>query len=263
MADEPGSEILVEDELGVRTLHFNRPERRNALNEALVARCAEELQRADRDDSVRALILTGCGPSFCAGGDLDTVGEDRTAEQQKEFVMKHVFQISRTLSELDKPVIAAINGPAVGAGMDIALMCDIRFASSNAVLKEGYIAVGVPPGDGGAWLLPRVVGTSRALDLLWTGRAVKADDALAMGLVDYVFPDGELMVEATHYARRLAEGPQMAIRMIKRMTYQAGTIDLATHIDQVSSHMALVRESTDFKEGLAAFREKRAPRFTE
>jgi enoyl-CoA hydratase/carnithine racemase len=262
VTDESGSEVLVEDAFGVRTLFLNRPDRRNALNEALVSRCAEELERADSDDSVRALVLTGCGTSFCAGGDLRTVGEDRTAEQQKDFVLKHVFRISRALAVLDKPVIAAINGPAVGAGMDIALMCDIRFASSSATLTEGYIAVGVPPGDGGAWLLPRIIGTARALDLLWTGRAVRADEALAMGLIEFVAPDGELMAEATLYAAKLAEAPQMAIRMIKRMTYQAGSIDLATHIDLVSSHMALVRESADFKEGLAAFQEKRSPRFT-
>jgi enoyl-CoA hydratase/carnithine racemase len=246
---------------GVAVITLNRPARHNSLDLATVTACTAALLAAYEDDAVRAIVLTGAGTVFCAGGDVSGIGKELTSEMAKDFVLRHVYGISRALALIDKPVIAALNGPALGAGLDIALLCDLRFIAADAWVQEAYVRVGVPPGDGGAWLLPRLIGTSRALDILWTGRRVSAEEALRIGLVDRSVPSATLLSEATGYAQQLARGPQLAMRMTKRMVIQGLEMGLTAHIDQVSSHMAIIRESADFAEGLAAFRERREPRF--
>lgn len=255
--------VLLTDRTGsgVLTLTFNRPDVRNALNEELAVALAEALDQARTDDSTHVVILTGAGTAFCAGGDVKDFERDRTAEEQHTFLRDKVYRIARSMTELDKPVIAMINGPAMGAGLDIALLCDLRFAADDALLAEAYIDVGAPPGDGGAWLLPRIVGTARALDLLWTGRRISGKEALEIGLVDRCLPADELRSVTVTYAEQLAAGPQTAIRITKRALYQSLTVDLRTHLDQMASHMAVVRATADYREGVEALREKRTPRF--
>jgi enoyl-CoA hydratase/carnithine racemase len=165
------------------------------------------------------------------------------------------------LEDLDKPVLAAVNGVAVGAGMDMALMCDIRFAARSARFSEGYVRVGLVPGDGGCYYLPRLVGTAKALELLWTGDFVDAEEALRLGLVSQVHPDEELLSATYAFARRLAEGPPVAIRLIKRAVHQSARTDLRTALDLISSHQAVVQSTHDSKEAYAAFRQKRKPLF--
>jgi 2-(1,2-epoxy-1,2-dihydrophenyl)acetyl-CoA isomerase len=259
MADEEVVAVTVDGD-GIATFLLNRPERRNAINAEVVAACVAGLDRA-REDDVRVVVLTGAGSAFCAGGDVNVFGDDWSAAQQKRFLFEGVFTLSQALQTFDKPVIAMLNGPAMGAGLDLALLCDLRFAAADARLGESYIRVGVAPGDGGAWLLPRLIGTSRALDLLWTGREVMGEEALALGVVDRVFAPDQLAKETYAFAKALADGPLEAIRMTKRAVYQAGQMDLRTHVDMISSHMAILRESPDFAEGVAALRERRAPRF--
>jgi 2-(1,2-epoxy-1,2-dihydrophenyl)acetyl-CoA isomerase len=250
--------VTVED--GIATLLLNRPERRNAINAEVIAGCVAGIDRARADD-VRAVVLTGAGSAFCAGGDVGVFGDDWSAAEQKRFLFEGVFTLSQALQTFDKPVIAMLNGAAMGAGLDLALLCDLRFAADDARLGESYVRVGVAPGDGGAWLLPRLLGTARALDLLWTGREVRGEEALALGLVDRSFAPDQLAKETYAYARALADGPVEAIRMTKRAVYQAAQMDLRTHVDMMSSHMAILRESPDFAEGVAALRERRPPRF--
>lgn len=258
MAEEEVVIVSVDD--GIATLLLNRPERRNAINAEVIAACVKGVDRS-REDDVRVVVLTGAGSAFCAGGDVTVFGDDWSAAEQKRFLFEGVFSLSQALQSFDKPVIAMLNGPAMGAGLDLALLCDLRFAASDARLGESYIRVGVAPGDGGAWLLPRLIGTARALDLLWTGREVAGEDALAIGLVDRVFAPDQLAKKTYAYARSLADGPVEAIRMTKRAVYQAAQMDLRTHVDMMSSHMAILRESPDFAEGVAALRERRPPRF--
>ncbi|MGK5532037.1 enoyl-CoA hydratase/isomerase family protein [Streptomyces sp. URMC 129] len=254
-------EYAVHDHIA--TILLNRPERRNAFTLAMVDAWADALTRAQRDPDVRVIVVTGAGGSFCSGVDLSEFrGEQRSPLAEKELLAKRVHRVALTLEEVDKPVIAAVAGPAVGAGMDMALLCDLRFADRSARFSEGYITVGLVPGDGGCWLLPRAVGTSTALRLLWTGDFVDADEALRIGLVDEVHDDGDLMDAVYAYAARLARRPPVAVQTIKRAVRQGARHDLRTALDLISSHLAVISTTEDSREAFAAFREKRPGVFT-
>lgn len=247
----------------IATILLNRPQRKNAFTLEMVERWADVLVEAGRDPDVRVIVVTGAGDAFCSGVDLaDFKGEQRTPLGEKEMLTQRVHRVALALEAIDKPVIAAVKGPAVGAGMDMALLCDLRFAGTSARFSEGYIKVGLIPGDGGCWLLPRAVGTSTALRLLWTGDFVGAEDALRIGLVDEVYEDDELLDAVQAYATRLAQRPPVAIRMIKRAVRQGARTDLPTALDLISSHMAVVTATEDSKEAFAAFQEKRPGVFT-
>lgn len=246
----------------IATILLNRPEHKNAFTIPMVNAWADALERAQHDDQVRAILVAGAGGSFCSGVDLsDFKGEKRTPLQEKQLLMDNVHRVALTLEQVDKPVIAAIDGPAVGAGMDMALLCDIRFASPSARFSEGYIKVGLVPGDGGSWLLPRVVGHSTALRLLWTGDFVEAEDSARLGIVEYVVRDESVGDHARAFAQRLAEQPPQIIRMIKRAVRQGANHDLATALDLMSSHMAVITTTEDSKEAYAAFTERRRAKF--
>jgi enoyl-CoA hydratase/carnithine racemase len=177
------------------------------------------------------------------------------------MLMQCIHQVARALDDLDKPVIAAIQGAAVGAGMDMALLCDMRIAGRSARLSEGYIRVGLVPGDGGAWLLPRIVGSAKALELLMTGDVVGSEEAHRLGLVNHVVEDDEVLPRAYALAQSIAAAPPVQIAMIKRMVRQSERIDLRTHLDLVSSHFGVVSSLADYQEAALAFREKRAGEF--
>ena len=176
--------------------------------------------------------------------------------------MLGTHRLALTVEQFKKPLIAAVNGPAIGAGMDLALMCDLRFAAASARFSEGYIRVGLIPGNGGCWFLPRLVGPARALELLWTGDHVGAEEALKIGLVNRVVPDDQLMAETLAFAKRLAEGPPVQQRDIKKLMYQGLRTDLRTSLEAVASHMAVVQSTGDYKEAIQAFKDKRKARFT-
>jgi enoyl-CoA hydratase/carnithine racemase len=184
-----------------------------------------------------------------------------TALEHKNMLWEHIHRIPRTLETMDKPVIAMVNGLAVGAGMGMCLMCDVRIASDEARFSTGYVRVGLVPGDGDTYFLPRLVGPAKALELLWTADFIDAAEALRLGIVNRVVPAADLREATWTFARQVAEGPPIPIRMIKRLVYQSLRLDLRTHLDLVSSHMAIVRQTADHAEGVAAFKEKRAPRF--
>ncbi len=156
------------------------------------------------------------------------------------------------MEDIDKPVIAALNGVAVGAGLDMALMCDIRFAAESARFAEGYVKVGFVPGDGGAYYLPRLVGVAKALELFLTGDFIFAPEAERIGMVNKVFPDDKLMEETYKFARRLADGPTKVIQLIKRAVYQSSRVDLRTALDLISSHMGVIRTTRDSQEAMKA-----------
>jgi enoyl-CoA hydratase/carnithine racemase len=247
---------------GVGTILLNRPDRKNAFTPAMIDDWAGALGDAGTDPDVRALVLTGAGDGFCSGADLDTLHQgEPTPLDVKRNLTHRIHRVAYAMQELDKPVIAAVNGVAVGAGMDMALMCDIRLAARSARFSEGYVRVGLVPGDGGCYFLPRLVGTARALELLLTGDFVDAVEAERIGIVSHVYDDGRLMEKAMELAHRLAGGPPVAIAMIKRALYQSIDCDLRTALDLISSHMAVVQSTSDSKEALAAFVEKREPVF--
>jgi len=254
-------EYAVRDHIA--TILLNRPERRNAFTLDMVDAWADRLVQAQRDPEVRVIVVTGAGGSFCSGVDLSEFkGEKRAPLGEKELLTRRVHRVALTLEDVDKPVIAAVAGAAVGAGMDMALLCDLRFAGRSARFSEGYIKVGLVPGDGGCWLLPRAVGVSTALRLLWTGDFVGAEEALRIGLADEVHDDEDLMDAVYAYAARLAERPVVAVRMIKRAVRQGARHDLRTALDLISSHMAVITSTEDSQEAFAAFQEKRPGVFT-
>lgn len=247
----------------VATLTLNRPERRNAFNAEMIEEWHTALLRCATDDATNAIVVTGAGTAFCAGGDLKVLDtrEHETPLMRKSSIWEGIARIPLLLERIDKPVFAAVNGVATGAGMDMALMADIRYCSESARFAETYIKVGLVPGDGGAWLLPRLVGTARALEMLWSGDFIDATEAETIGLVNKVLPDNELLEYTQCMAARFANGPVVATRMIKRALYQGLRTDLRTHLDQITSHMGIVAMTSDHREAMEAFREKRPPKF--
>jgi enoyl-CoA hydratase/carnithine racemase len=254
----PSEDLLYEVAGAVATITLNRPHRKNAFTLAMVDAWAAALRSAGADPAVRVVLVTGAGGNFCSGVDLSALAEvPDTPLARKQMLMSRVHRVALELQDVDKPVIAVLQGVAVGAGLDMALLCDMRWAGSSIRLSEGYIKVGLVPGDGGSWLLPRVVGTAKAMELLMTGDEVLAPQAEALGLVNALVADDEVLAEATAFARRLAQRPPVQVQMIKRLVRSADAVDLRTHLDLVSSHFGVVSSLEDYAEAGAAFREKR------
>jgi enoyl-CoA hydratase/carnithine racemase len=242
----------------VATILLNRPHRKNAFTLEMIDAWADALHRAEADPDVRAVVITGAGGAFCAGVDLEVLAEqERTPLGQKDMLTRRIHAVAFAVEALTKPYLAAVDGPAVGAGMDMALMCDMRFAADTARFCEGYIRVGLVPGDGGCYYLPRIVGTATALRLLWTGDFVDAQEALSIGLVTAVHPAAELLAAVQEFAGRLAAQPPVAVQLIKRAVREGERHDLRTALDLISSHMAVVTSTRDSREAMAAFTEHR------
>src|SRR5699024_1996854 len=184
-----------------------------------------------------------------------------TALARKNSLWKKIQRVPLTLQDIEQPVIAKIHGAAYGAGLDMALMCDIRIAEVDTKISESYVNVGIVPGDGGAYFLPRIIGKDRALDMLWTGKVIDGREAKEIGLVTFA-KEADIIDEFTEqYLEKLANGPQQAIRLIKRAVNQNETMDLRSSLDLISSHMGIVTELDDHKEGVQALIEKRKPKF--
>ncbi|MFJ8812950.1 enoyl-CoA hydratase/isomerase family protein [Amycolatopsis thermoflava] len=246
----------------IATITLNRPHRKNAFTFAMLDEWAARLTEAERDPEVRVVVVTGTGGAFCSGVDLEEFGaHERTPLEEKQLLTDRVHQVAHAMDAMSKPVLAAVNGVAVGAGMDMALMTDIRIAGESARFSEGYVRVGLVPGDGGCYYLPRVVGQSTALRLLWTGEFVPADEALRIGLVSAVHPDGDLMDRTYALAATLANRAPVAVQFIKRAVREGARHDLRTALDLISSHQAIVLSTRDSAEARAAFTERREARF--
>lgn len=265
MPDDP---ILYTVENRIATITLNRPERLNAFSDAMIQQWADAIRRAQEDDDVRVVVVTGAGRGFCAGADLRAEGsEDRVLRAQaspgerRNSLRFTVHRVAQALQYLDKPYIAAVNGAAVGAGMDMASMADIRIASDRARFGMSYVNVGLVPGDGGAWLLPRLVGLQKALDLIWSGELFDATEALRIGYVARVVPHNSVIAETVAYAKRLADGPPVAMQMAKRLVYRGLTSTFTEALEAAQAAMTIVQSTEDAKEGPLAFREKRTPRF--
>lgn len=258
------SELLKYDIAeGVATITLNRPEKLNAFTGEMLEKWLLSLEDARTNPEVRAIVMTGTGRAFTTGGDVEgfSASSKQTAAGIRQHLVDGVQRLPRKLAEIDKPVIAALNGFATGGGLDIALACDIRFAAESARFAETYAKMGLIPGAGGAWLLPRLVGTAKALELFWSCDWVEACEAERIGLVNKVFPDAELMEGTYAFARKVAAGAPLAVQAIKRVMRLGLDKDLGTALDIVASTMPIVRTSEDHREALAAFKEKRTPRF--
>ena len=240
---------------GIARIVLDRPERMNAFTFEMIDAWHAALEQCKSDDAVKVVIVTGTGNSFCSGGDIVEMGDrlDHTPEQRKNELFNRIERIPLALEDLDKPVIAAVNGVATGAGMDMALMCDIRYAATSARFAETYVKVGLVPGAGGAHFLPRLVGVSKALELFLTGDFIDSQEALRIGIVNKVFPDEALGQEVDKIARKMAKAPALTLRMTKRAIYQGMRNDLRTNLDMISSHYAVITSSQEHKDLVRSF----------
>ena len=243
----------------VTTITLNRPDKLNAFGGTM----REDLLAALRGAEGRVVVITGAGRAFCAGGDVDNMARLQTGGDVETFrkLLEAGREIVVQIAEMPQPVIASVNGVAAGAGCNLALACDYRIASDQARLGETFVRIGIHPDWGGTWTLPRLVGTSRAMEIMMTGRMVDAAEALAIGMVDRVVPGEALAAETETLARAIAGGPPIAVTGIKRALAASRSSALRAQIDLESEHQLRAFASADAAEGMAAFFEKRPPRF--
>jgi len=259
--------LRYETEGTTAIITLDRPEASNAYSEGMVEALVGALQEADRDEQVRCIVLTGAGKVFSAGGDLRRMQERAgmfaggSAELQRAYVLG-IQQIPRAITACGTPIVAAVNGAAMGAGLDLACMCDIRIAAEGAKFASSFVRVGLIPGDGGAYLLARTIGFPRALEMILSARVVGTDEALRMGLVHEVVGLDQLMTAAKAKADELAEHPAWAVRLARRAAYRSWDADLDTALELAACYQGMAQRTDDHAEAVAAVLEKRAPRFT-
>ncbi|HEY5477535.1 MAG TPA: enoyl-CoA hydratase-related protein [Tepidiformaceae bacterium] len=260
--------ILYDVQNGVATITLNKPEQLNAFDNQMLAEWADALHESDRNHDVRVVIITGAGRGFCSGMNVNNAAAGRGILQsesniatRRQSLRNSVHPIPRALIQLEKPYIAALNGAAAGAGMDMASMADIRFASRTARVGMTYVRMGLIPGDGGGYSLPRIVGTAKALEMIWTGKMYTAQEALEMGYVSAVYEPEDLMPKTIEFAEQIARGPAIAVQLSKKLVYRSLNISFDEHLDMAQIAMTLVQSTEDAKEGPRAFVEKREPQF--
>jgi len=260
--------LQIRREGGIAILTMNQPATRNALTgNTAVQEFVGALDAIQADAAVRCVILTGAGPVFSSGGNVKDMARFFAAEGApapdaiREEYRRGIQRLPRAFAALDVPVIAAVNGPAIGAGLDLTCMCDLRIAAESATFAESFVKVGIVPGDGGAWLLPRAVGLAKACEMAFTGDAIDAREALACGLVSRVVPGEQLMDEALRLAARVAANPGVVLRMTKRLIREGQTASLDGLLELSASYQALAHKTDAHREAVTAFMEKRKPVF--
>ena len=277
--------IKTENREGVLVLTMNDPPTRNALGSDMADEIIDELDRFEDDPGCRVLLITGTEPSFCSGAnvrgfnqriqDRESVEGDGEADPlpwgkmesryavrgQKVAFGGQASRIPLRIHKLQKPSVAAVNGHAMGVGMGVALACDIRYASEKAVFSEAFSRMGLIPGDGSSWQLPRLIGMSNTLLLQYTGDRIDGTEAHRLGIVSKVLPDGELMESAMELAGRLAKGPTQSLALIKYLVHRSLEMDFEDSLDLAHVAQEQVRKTEDHKEAVQAFLEKRTPNF--
>lgn len=261
--------VLTEtDAEGVVTITLNDPGTRNAISDLpMIEALLDALAAADADPKARVVILTGAGKAFSSGGNLKTMGasgglNDKLPPKTRQNYRRGIQRVPLAMEALEIPVVAAVNGPAIGAGCDLTLMCDVRIAGESAKFAESFVKVGIVPGDGGAWLLPRVVGWSKACEMALTGDMVDAAEAQRIGLVSRVVADNALLDAAREVALRIAANPVHAVRMTKRLLRKASQQSLSDILEASAAYQALAHTTADHTEAVAAMLEKRKPNYT-
>ncbi|MBI2846768.1 MAG: enoyl-CoA hydratase/isomerase family protein [Chloroflexi bacterium] len=264
-------EIIYKKDGHIAYLTFNRPEALNAITPTMVDEWVAALTDAKRDTDVRVLVVTGAGRAFCAGADVKglakrdsrdlSVEEERPLAEKLNIGRQGIQKIPRSLEDLDKPIIASVNGPAVGGGMDIASMCDIRIASEKARFGMSHLRISRFSMDGGYWFLQRVIGKAKTLELVLTCRIIDASEASQMGYVSKVVPHEQLEAATKELATQISKNPPIAVQLAKRLIYHAEGSTLDELLEEVELSHVLIEGTEDYKEGPRAFVEKREPQY--
>lgn len=262
--------IILKKENHIATLILNRPERRNAINRQMMQELVIAIENITQDDDVRVLVVTGAGKGFCSGADVDLMpggAEEQTLAKQsvEELRRSFVFQVAKKLilgiQKLEIPTIAMVNGVCVGAGFDLSLACDMRTGCENTRFMCGFVKIGLFPGFGATWLYPRVMGAGKALELLFTGDTLEAEEAKQIGVLNKLAYAADLEKETMILAQKIANGPPIAIRLMKDQVYKGLETNLEITLDAAAICESITLVSQDHKEGVTAMREKREPSF--
>lgn len=260
------SDVLTEKTGHIFWVTLNRPESSNAYSIEMVEELVRVLKEADKDTGIRVIVLTGAGKHFCAGGDIKAM-RDKTgmfagkSNDLKESYQYGIQQIPLTISQLKTPIIAMVNGAAIGAGCDLAAMCDLRVASEEAVFAETFAQVGLVPGDGGAYFLTRLIGFGRAMEMFLTCKKISASQALEIGLVTQVVLPEKLKDKTRELAEHLASLPPIALQMTKKALVHGYHNDLSSHLELMSAYQGITQRSSDHFRALDAMLEKRSPEY--
>ena len=266
MTTENQGVVLYEKNDRIVTITLNKPETRNALSKDLCEALVSAVKKADSDGGVSCVVLAANGKSFSAGGNLHEI-KAMTEEQGmspleiENWYKTGIQRIPLAFSEISVPVIAAVNGHAIGAGNDLTTMCDIRIAGEDAIFAESFLRVGIIPGDGGAWLLPRIIGQARANQMLYTGEFIDANKALNYGLVSEVVSNEGLLARAYELAEMVIGFPPLAIRKTKELVRTAQSVTLKENLDQAALFQGVLQQMDDHREAIDAILEKRKPEF--
>jgi enoyl-CoA hydratase/carnithine racemase len=257
---------VEKEETHLLKITLDREDARNAYSLEMIESLVQALNHAEADDDVRCVIITGAGSTFSAGGDLKLMQDhggmfEGDPVRLRNQYLRGIQRIPRRFARFEKPVIAAINGPAIGAGLDLACMCDIRIAANGARFGSTFVKLGLIPGDGGAYLLSRIVGFPRALDMVMTGRVLDTIEAERIGLVGEVAEPEDLWKLVYKRARKIAANAPLAVRLAKSATYQSWDLNLEAALNLAATYQGIVQNTADHDEGVAAMIEGRAPTF--
>lgn len=261
------NELLVVKEEFIETWTLNLPDIRNPISDpGVISALVDNCERVNRDINVRAVVLTGSGTAFSAGGNVKDMAERRgmsagAPHEQRNAYRRGIQRIPRAFIGCEVPIVAAVNGPAVGAGCDLALMCDLRVASETAFFAESFVKLGIIPADGGAWLLQRLLGPARAAEMVLTGDRVSAEQALQWGLVSEVVPADQLLHAAKRLAERICANPPHAVRMAKRLLAQAERSSLDSSLEFAAAMQPLAQHTRDHREAVDALLSRRTGEF--
>ncbi len=255
------TQVLTGVQDGVLTITLSHPEKFNALSSEMLAGLAEAVRAAERDASVRAIVLTGAGKAFSSGADLTEFNVSGEPTDAGEYLRKRYNPLISRMRAVEKPLLAAVNGVAAGAGLSLALACDLRYAAESARLAVAFVRIGLVPDAGLTYFLPRLIGPAKTLELAWSGDPIGAAEAYELGMLNKVLPDDEVLGHTQELAARLGRGPAKSIALIKRAVNQAHELPLERVLELEANYQTIASRHADFKEGVSAFREKRPAKF--
>jgi 2-(1,2-epoxy-1,2-dihydrophenyl)acetyl-CoA isomerase len=255
------TQVLTDVQDGVQTITLNQPAKFNALSSDMLQGLGDALRSVERDASVRAIVLTGAGKAFSSGADLTEFDVSVDTTDAGEYLRKRYNPLITRMRALEKPLLAAVNGVAAGAGLSIALACDLRFAAESARLVVAFVRIGLVPDAGLMYFLPRLIGPAKTLELAWSGDPIGAAEAYELGMLNKVLPDDQVLGHTQELAARLGRGPAKTIALIKRGINQAHELPLERVLELEANYQTIASRNPDFKEGVSAFREKRTPKF--